>query len=155
MLFMGKVDHQLDDKNRLRIPSRFKKGLVGENGEKTYSFFRGRNNCICVMEDEEMMKLLQPFSDQVIPENSKITRAIFASISNAEEDAQGRVVLPVNLRKVAGIQKEIVTIGVGNRLEIWAAEKYYEYMDDVDYDNEWDALLRRANEAKRKDVKEC
>ena len=107
------------------------------------------------MEDEEMMKLLQPFSDQAIPENSKITRAIFASISNAEEDAQGRVVLPVNLRKVAGIQKEIVTIGVGNRLEIWAAEKYYEYMDDVDYDNEWDALLKRANEAKRKDVKEC
>ena len=34
-MFKGMFEHQLDDKNRLRIPSKFKKELVGENGEKT------------------------------------------------------------------------------------------------------------------------
>ena len=51
-MFKGVFEHQLDDKNRLRIPSRFKKELTGENGEKTYSFFRGMNRCICVMADD-------------------------------------------------------------------------------------------------------
>jgi len=40
------------------------------------------------------------------------------------------------LKRIAGIQKEIITIGRGKRLEIWAAEKYYEYIEGVDYDSE-------------------
>ena len=60
----------------------------------------------------------------------------FASIFSAEEDSQGRVVLPASLKKMAGIQKDIVTLGRGKRLEIWAAEKYYEYLEGVDYDSE-------------------
>ena len=60
----------------------------------------------------------------------------FSSIFSAEEDAQGRVVLPAMLKKMAGIQKDIVTVGRGKRLEIWAAEKYYEYLEGVDYDSE-------------------
>ena len=139
-MFTGMFEHQLDDKNRLRIPSKFKKGLVGEKGEKTYSFFRGKNNCICVMSDEDMADLFEPIATEGLSESSKIARAIFASISQAEEDAQGRVVLPAFLRKIAGIQKDIVTVGVGNRLEIWAAEKYYAYIDDVDYDGELEKL---------------
>jgi MraZ protein len=60
----------------------------------------------------------------------------FSSIFSAEEDAQGRVVLPTMLKRMAGIQKDIVTIGRGKRLEIWAAEKYYEYLEGIDYDSE-------------------
>ena len=37
---------------------------------------------------------------------------------------------------MAGINKNIVTLGRGKRLEIWAAEKYYEYIEGVDYDAE-------------------
>ena len=60
----------------------------------------------------------------------------FSSIFSAEEDAQGRVVLPSMLKRMAGIQKNIITLGRGNRLEIWAEEKYYEYIDGADYDTE-------------------
>ena len=139
-MFTGLFEHSLDDKKRLRIPSRFKKELTGENGEKSYSFFRGKNGCICVMADEELNETLSSLASEGLSESSKITRAIFSSVSPAEEDAQGRVVLPTHLRKMAGIEKDIVTLGVGNRLEIWAAEKYYEYMEDVDYDAELEKL---------------
>jgi MraZ protein len=92
------------------------------------------------MAEEELNETLASLASEGLSESSKIARALFSSVSPAEEDAQGRVVLPANLRKMAGIEKDIVTLGVGNRIEIWAAEKYYEYMEDVDYDAELEKL---------------
>ena len=135
-MFKGVFEHQLDDKNRLRIPSRFKKELTGEHGEKTYSFFRGMNNCICVMSDDLLDDTISALSDEGISESSQASTLFFGSIFSAEEDAQGRVVLPTALKKMAGINKNVVTNGRGKRLEIWSAEKYYDYIAGVDYDAE-------------------
>ncbi len=135
-MFKGVFEHQLDDKNRLRIPSKFKKELTGEHGEKSYSFFRGMNRCICVMADDLLDDTISNLSEEGISEASEASTLFFGSIFSAEEDAQGRVVLPSALKKMAGIHKNIVTLGRGKRLEIWAAEKYYEYIDGVDYDAE-------------------
>jgi len=139
-MFTGMFEHQLDDKNRLRIPSKFKKELTGELGDKSYCFFRGKNQCICVMTEEELKDTLSSLASEGLSESSKITRAIFGSVCTAEEDAQGRVVLPATLRQMAGIQKDVITLGVGNRLEIWSSEKYQAYMSDIDYDAELEKL---------------
>ena len=139
-MFTGMFEHQLDDKNRLRIPSKFKKELTGELGDQTYCFFRGKNQCICVRAEEELKETLSSLASEGLSESSKITRAIFGSVCTAEEDAQGRVVLPSVLRQMAGIKKDVITLGVGNRLEIWSAEKYQEYMSDIDYDAELEKL---------------
>ena len=135
-MFKGMFEHQLDDKNRLRIPSKFKKELTGENGEKSYSFFRGMNRCICVMADDDLDDAIASISEESISEANQASAMFFSSIFSAEEDAQGRVVLPAMLKKIAGIQKDVITIGRGKRLEIWAAEKYYEYIEGIDYDSE-------------------
>ena len=135
-MFKGMFEHQLDDKNRLRIPSKFKKELTGENGEKSYSFFRGMNRCICVMADDELDDAIASISEESISEANHASAMFFSSIFSADEDAQGRVVLPAMLKKIAGIQKDVITIGRGKRLEIWAAERYYEYINGIDYDAE-------------------
>ena len=135
-MFKGVFEHQLDDKNRLRIPSRFKKELTGENGEKSYSFFRGMNRCICVMEDGLLDETIASVAEEGISESSAASTLFFGSIFSAEEDSQGRVVLPTALKKMAGITKEIVTLGKGNRLEIWAADRYQAYIEGIDYDAE-------------------
>lgn len=135
-MFKGVFEHQLDDKNRLRIPSRFKKELTGEHGEKTYSFFRGMNRCICVMADDLLDDTISSLAEEGISESNEASTLFFGSIFSAEEDGQGRVVLPASLRKMAGIKKDVVTLGRGKRLEIWAAERYYEYLEGVDYDKE-------------------
>ncbi len=135
-MFKGMFEHQLDDKNRLRIPSKFKKELTGESGEKSYSFFRGMNRCICVMADDELDDTIGGLASEGISESNQASTLFFGSIFSAEEDAQGRVVLPSVLRKMAGIQKDVITLGRGNRLEIWAAERYYEYIEGIDYDTE-------------------
>ncbi len=139
-IFMGSVEHQLDDKNRLRIPSRFKKMLVGEEGHKTYSFFRGKNGCIFVMDDETLKNKLSYTANGSIRDSSPESRAIFGGVFPAEEDAQGRVTLPLPLKKVAGITKDIITVGHGDRLEIWDKERYYDYIAEVDYDSIFEKL---------------
>ena len=135
-MFKGMIEHQLDDKNRLRIPSKFKKELTGENGEKSYSFFRGMNRCICVMADDDLDEAIASISEEAISESNQASALFFSSIFSAEEDSQGRVVLPAMLKKMAGIQKDIITIGRGKRLEIWSAERYYDYIEGIDYDSE-------------------
>ena len=135
-MFKGVFEHQLDDKNRLRIPSKFKKELTGEHGERAYSFFRGMNRCICVMADDDLDETLGSLAEQGISESSPASTLFFGSIFSAEEDAQGRVVLPSALKKMAGINKNIVTLGRGKRLEIWSAERYEAYLEGIDYDAE-------------------
>ncbi len=139
-MFKGLFEHQLDDKNRLRIPSKFRKELIGEDGTRKYSFFRGLNGCICVMPDDELDDAIAMLAEESIGDSSKASSLFFATIHSAEEDSQGRVVLPSSLKRVAGIQKDIVTLGHGKRLEIWSAEKYYDYISDVDYDSAFKTL---------------
>ena len=140
MLFRGTYEHQLDDKNRLRVPAKFKKGLTGEAGDKTYSFARGLNGCIYVFPDDVLEELIEELSDERLGESSAASLLFFSNIFSAEEDAQGRVVLPSRLKAAAAIKKDIVTVGRGKRLEIWSAEKYDEFINSLDYDAEFKSL---------------
>ena len=94
------------------------------------------NRCICVMADDELDDTISAISEEGISEATQASALFFGSIFSAEEDAQGRVVLPTALKRMAGITKDVVTLGRGKRLEIWAAERYYEYLEGVDYDEQ-------------------
>ena len=88
------------------------------------------------MTDEQLDDTIASISEDAISESSQAATMFFSSIFSAEEDAQGRVVLPPLLKRIAGIKKDVITIGRGNRLEIWAAERYYEYIEGIDFDAE-------------------
>lgn len=139
MLFRGFYEHQIDDKGRVRIPAKFKKGM-DSYPEKTYSFVRGMNGCIYVFPDSVLNETLEELSEERLSDSSKASLLFFSSVFPAEEDGQGRVTLPSRLKEAAGIKKDIVTIGRGKRLEIWSAEKYNEYVEGVDYDAEFKKL---------------
>ncbi|MBQ4269998.1 MAG: hypothetical protein IJB97_10170 [Clostridia bacterium] len=136
-MFCGMFEHQLDDKNRIRIPAKFKKGLTGEHGEKSYSFARGMNGCIYVFPEDVLAETIQSISDEKMGAATKASLIFMSSIFSAEEDAQGRVVLPSMLREIAGIKKDVITVGRGKRLEIWSSENYKKYLENVDFDEEF------------------
>lgn len=64
----------------------------------------------------------------------KVYAILFAGAANCEVDKQGRILLPANLREYAGIDKEVVSVGVFSRVEIWSKERYLENnnFDDMD-----------------------
>ena len=122
--FFGHSRHQIDGKNRIRIPPKFKDKL----GQEFY-VARGTNNCIYAFSEETMEKYSGQFENSSAYDDDRklsLMRHFFNSIEQVGEDNQGRVLLPQDLVNYAGIVKDIIISGSGDRLEIWSADKWEE-----------------------------
>lgn len=139
--------HQLDAKNRMRIPAKFKEDFkVGE--EYHYTFTLGTGGCIYVFPEDEFDKIREDLK-KVSPwdrEKLKAQRDIIYTSSDVEEDAQGRVMLPQNLRTKRNIIKEIVIVKNIRWLEIWSAEAFDKYMDEIEFDDIAATLMEIEND---------
>lgn len=122
-LLTGKVAHQLDAKNRIRIPAKYKNEFP--RGEKLY-FVEYAAGCISVMPESVLSAKLASF-DEVNPgdpEMMNAKRRIMCSIDEVAEDPQGRAPIPKAFREYAGLGKDVVTVGMGQYIEIWAQDKF-------------------------------
>lgn len=123
-MFLGEYQHSLDSKGRIIIPSRFREEL-GSNFVAT----KGLDQCIFLYTLEEWKVIEQkihslPFTRADV---RAFARFFFSGASELEIDKQGRSVLPTNLRNYAHIEKELMIIGAGSRVEIWSVEKWEDY----------------------------
>ncbi len=130
-LLTGEYKHQLDAKNRIRIPARLKKELGDE-----YCFAKGDHHCLYVYPQSEMDAKLEAVKQTKLSEveKQKNLRAFMRTITPATEDGQGRIVLSPELRDHLAFsknEKDIVVIGVGDRAEIWSKSNYDAYFADV------------------------
>ena len=129
MFFLtGEYDHQVDAKNRIRIPAKLK----GKE-EKLYCS-KGTNGCIFVFYDAAIKEKLEKLEEIKISdvEKQKGMRAFTKSLKLVEMDPQGRLVIPPELKAYGKINKDIKICGAGSRIEIWAKEVYDEYFADDD-----------------------
>ena len=137
-MLLGEYSHQVDDKGRFRLPARLKSALGDD-----FVLTKGTDGCLFVFSAEEFNSHFRDKLRDVSiadKEAHKPLRQLFSSASQPECDNQGRVMLPQNLRDYAGIVKNIVTVGVGTRAEIWDAEKWDEYNKNADFDTALSAL---------------
>ena len=129
MFFLtGEYDHQIDAKNRIRIPAKLK------GSEDKLYFSKGTNNCIFVFYEAAVKEKLEKIEEMKISEveKQKGLRAFMYSLKLVELDPQGRLVIPPELKAFAKIKKDIKICGSGSRIEIWAKEVYDEYFSDTD-----------------------
>lgn len=129
-MLIGTYRHSVDAKNRMRMPSKFK-GELGEN----FVITKGTSNNLFVFSAEQFSAVYEklmalPLFDE---EAQKPVRKFLSSAFESEEDGQGRVLLPKELIAHANITKNLVFVGVGNRVEIWA-EEVWEENQNVDTD---------------------
>lgn len=131
-MLIGTYRHQLDQKMRFRMPAKFKDQL-----EPGFIVAKGTNGCLFCFSKQEFEKLYEKLASVPMfdTEAQKTIRALLASAFETEEDNQGRILLPQELRAYANMEKNIVTIGVGNRVEIWSEEKFDEYNSAENYDS--------------------
>ncbi|MBQ2885566.1 MAG: division/cell wall cluster transcriptional repressor MraZ [Alphaproteobacteria bacterium] len=129
--------HQLDAKNRMRIPAKLREQL-GEN----YSITVGTGGCLYVYTAEQMEKVKASLTDinAYRDKQLKAARYILYNTWQAEEDKQGRILLPENLRKYAKIEKNVIVFQGPNCVEIWSEEVWNEYFNDVNFEELADAL---------------
>ncbi len=128
-MFMGEYDHTIDAKGRVIIPSKFREELGNE-----FVVTKGLEQCLFVYSQEEWQRIEANFREKPLTSKDarKFMRFFFAGAATCEVDKQGRVLLPANLREYAGIEKDVVSVGVLSRVEIWSRERW---ADNSDYDD--------------------
>ena len=129
-MFMGEYNHTVDSKGRLIVPSKFREQLGDE-----FVVTKGLDNCLFVYENSEWAKLEEKLRTLPLTNTAarKFSRFLLAGATTCEVDKQGRVLIPSVLREFAGLNKEVVLVGVLNRIEIWSRERWQENeYDDMD-----------------------
>lgn len=130
-MFMGQYNHTVDAKGRLSIPSKFREQL----GEE-FVITKGMDGCLFVFDNQNWAEFEEKLS--ALPmgkiETRQYTRFFLAGATQVEVDKQGRILLSTQLRSFAGLEKDVVLVGVGKRIEIWSMEKWAEMEADVDMD---------------------
>lgn len=131
--FMGQYTHSIDPKGRLIMPSKFRECL-GES----FVVSQGLDHCLFVYTDEGWEQLAEKLKSLPLtnPNARKFTRFLLGSATVCEVDKQGRILLPAHLRKFAKLDKDVVLVGVGSRVEIWDKDTWtnasvYDDMEEV------------------------
>jgi len=128
-MFLGEYQHSLDAKGRITIPAKFREQL----GEK-FVATKGLDNCIFLYPMGEWINIEQKLKSLPLTRADvrSFARFFFSGASELDIDRQGRTVIPSNLRDYAAIEKELIIIGVGNRIEIWSINNWEQYMKNAE-----------------------
>lgn len=128
-MLIGEYYHNLDNKGRVIVPSRFREEL----GER-FIITRGLDSCLFLYPMSEWKNLEMKFKSLPFTrsEARAFMRLLFSGASEVEIDKQGRILIPPLLREHSHLQKEVVFIGVSNRAEIWGKEIWEEYRTKAD-----------------------
>jgi len=121
-VFFGETAINLDAKGRLAIPMRYRDSiqeLCGGRLVLTYSAFDSGALYIYPEQDWERVRDEVTGLSTFDPGHRSLQRKLVGSASAVEPDANGRIQLPQTLRQVAGLEKRVVLLGMGNRFEIW------------------------------------
>jgi MraZ protein len=123
-LLIGKYTNTLDQKGRVFVPAAFRSDL-----ENRFVLTRGsEEKSLYIYPMDEWKKFVEKL--QQLPTSKKDSRMIIrhfcANATNCDMDSQGRILIPAELREKAELKKDVVFIGMVNRIEIWSAENIQE-----------------------------
>ena len=120
-MLYGRYQHNIDAKGRIFVPAKLREKL----GD---SFIAAAvmDHCVSLYSMEEWDKLQQGLAEMPMTKARKLQRYLSANASDVQVDAQGRILLPRHLLEYAGLEKEALVVGAGNRAEIWNPAGYEE-----------------------------
>lgn len=126
-MLIGEYEHSLDTKGRLIMPAKLREDI----GEK-FIITKGLDGCLFGFSQNEWANFEEKL--KTLPLTNKnardFVRFFLSGATECEIDKQGRFLISGNLREYASMDKEVVIIGVGTRIEIWNRDKWKEYNSD-------------------------
>jgi len=120
-MFIGTTYNSIDGKNRMIVPQKYREEL----GSQFY-LTRGMDKCLYIYKEEDWLEKAEKIKK--LPEMDRKVRLFKASFFGSAQlcnfDSQGRISIPANLKIFAEINKELITVGSMDKIEIWAKEVY-------------------------------
>lgn len=125
----GEYDCKLDPKGRLVLPAKVKAALP-EAYASQLVLVRGFEPCLTLYPRAAWEVILAKVTalDEFNEEYRQFQRNFLRGMTELELDSIGRFGLPGSMRRYAGIEKDVVIVGLGNRLELWDATRYDEFL---------------------------
>ena len=126
-MLSGEYRHNIDEKGRIIIPSKIR----SEMGERMV-ITRGLDGCLFGYNEKNWEGIMEKLSTLPFTKSDarNFTRFLTSGAITLEFDKQGRILLPSYLLNYAALLKEVVIVGVINRIEIWSKDKWEKFMDN-------------------------
>jgi MraZ protein len=126
--FTSEFESKLDAKGRLVLPARIKAQLPDDGNELVIR--RGFEQCLIIYPMVEFRKVFSKISslNEFNEENRKLQRNFFSGIATVEFDATGRFVIPKNMLAYAHLDKDVILVGMGNKVEVWNPTVYEKHL---------------------------
>ena len=124
---MGEYNHTMDTKGRLIVPAKFR-----EAGGDRFVVTKGLEKCLFLFTEEKWDSVVESISHMPLTHKNAraFSRFFIGSAGECDVDKQGRILIPGNLREFAGLQKDVVMVGVASRIEIWSRQKWEALQED-------------------------
>ena len=126
--FTSEYESKLDSKGRLVLPSRIKSHLP--DGSNELVIRRGFEQCLIISPMVEFKKVFSKISalNEFNEEFRKLQRNFFSGTATVELDNMGRFVIPKNMLAYAQLDKEVILVGTGNKVEVWNPAIYEKHI---------------------------
>lgn len=123
-MFRGRFDHTIDSKGRTSIPSKFREVLSTNYDERL--IITNFDDCLWAYPVKEWQVIEEKVSalPQFKPEVKALQRVFISAATECPIDKQGRIIIPPTLREYAGMDKDIVLVGMTKRIELWSKERW-------------------------------
>ncbi|MGC5616125.1 division/cell wall cluster transcriptional repressor MraZ [Georgenia sp. Z1491] len=124
-MFLGTYEPRLDDKGRLILPAKFRTDLADG-----LVLTRGQDRCLFAFPTAEFESMHERLRQAPVTSKQArdYLRVFLSGASDEVPDKQGRLTIPANLRRYAGLDRELAVIGAGSRIEIWDATAWADYL---------------------------
>ncbi len=132
-MFTGQHRHTIDDNNRLAIPSSIRKCVDEKKEGKGFFITPGLDKCLALYSplhfEETSEKLTEPmFTNRKARNFQRLFFSMSSSVVTC--DKQGRIIIPQLHKDYAGLKKEVIIIGVMDKIEIWDLQQWNEFEED-------------------------
>ena len=123
--FTSEYECKLDAKGRIVLPARIKANLP-ESSKHELVIGLGFETCLTVYPEVEFRKIYNKIAglSEFNPEYRKLQRNFFRGMSVVELDGNGRFLVPKHMLSHANLEKDVIVVGMGNRIELWNPDLY-------------------------------
>lgn len=123
-MLCGTFTYDIDEKGRVLIPRQFRKTLR----EKQFIICTFPEGCLCLFSRKNWKQLVKSVAKQFLPDlfldDREEIRKIISSSMEINIEESGKILIPFEFRKYAGLQKMIVFAGCGFYIEIWDIKRW-------------------------------
>lgn len=133
-MFLGNFKYSIDPKGRISLPAKLRK-FVNPESNDTFVLTRGSAKCINIYPMDYWKELVASKLDKLNtfdPTDAKFMRMFLQEAAEDKLDSQSRLLVPKKLIDFAGIEKDVLILGMNQYIEVWNPKFYEEYLKEIE-----------------------